>query len=276
MFSIKTKFANRKIGIFDSGLGGLLITKAIHKHLPKYDIVYLGDTLHVPYGKHSADAIYNYTKRGMEYLFTEAQCELIILACNTASAAALRKLQQEYLPHRYPDRRILGVVVPTLETCIDRSQTTLGLIGTDFVIKSGIYEEELKKLNPKVKIHSKETPLLASMIEQGGVKWIKPILEEYLEPLKEKKIESLILGCTHYACLKKEIKDYLGEEVDLISQDDIIPPKLEDYLERHPEIERNLSRKNNMEFLITDKTDSFVNAAKDLYDPNIEVEMVTI
>ncbi|MCB1782607.1 MAG: glutamate racemase [Alphaproteobacteria bacterium] len=264
-----------KLGIFDSGLGGLLIAAAISRHLPDIDTVYFGDTLHVPYGNRSLDAIYSYSKTAMDFLFDQ-DCALIIVACNTVSASALRRLQQEYLPQKAPDRRILGVVVPTLETAIDRGYKNLGVIATNHIVQSGIYEQELQKLDPSIRIHHKATPLLVPLIENDGLKWAPPILEEYLSPLTQKQIECLILGCTHYPFLKKQIADISGPSVDLLSQDEIIPEKLADYLRRHPEISSKLDRHGQKKFFASDMTESYAKAANTIYGKQIEIQRINL
>lgn len=255
-----------KIGVFDSGLGGLLITRAIRSYLPQYDYVYMGDTLHMPYGSRSRDAIYLYSKESMRVLFEEQNCNLIILACNSASAHALRRLQQEYLPAHYPDRRILGVIIPTVEEVIERKYYRIGLLGTQQTVHSGTYREEILKLDNQISMFQKASPLLVPMIEHDGLKWVKPILESYLSPLVDKGIDSLILGCTHYPYLKSEIRSILGDKIDVLSQDEIIPHKLSDYLKRHPEIERKLSRKSSIQVHFTDITEHYKNSAKQILE----------
>lgn len=259
-----------KIGIFDSGLGGLMIGQAIHKLMPEYDLVYLGDTLHLPYGGRSAEAVYQLTKNAVDFLFREQDCHLIILACNTACACALRRLQQEYLPEHFPDRRILGVVVPVLETAIEQGGHEIGLIATERLIESQIYEEELKKLNPNIQIHSKATPLLVPMIENKGEKWLPEILSEYMKALPLDKLNSLILGCTHYTKLKPEIEKRIQPKTHIIAQDEIIPEKLADYLRRHPEHQAHLSRDGQCTFLFTDITESYVENARKIWRDSIK------
>lgn len=256
-----------RVGVFDSGLGGLLINQAINAYLPDLDTVYLGDTLHLPYGNRSKGAIYDYTLRAMQFLFEKQDCKLIILACNTASAAALRRLQQEYLPRHYPDRRILGVVVPTLEAAIEQEHRNLGLIATNYIVSSDIYAEELGKINSDIKIHQTATPLLVPLIENGGEEWLDSVLSRYLSPLFDARIENLILGCTHYVSLKAHIRTMC--DIPVIAQDDIIPPKLLDYLGRHPEIEADLTRNAMREFYVSDVTENYTFAAQKLYGQNI-------
>lgn len=258
-----------KLGIFDSGLGGLLITRAVHKKMPELDIVYYGDTLHLPYGNRSDEAIYTYTRRSMEFLFSQ-DCNLIVVACNTASATALRRLQQTWLPDAYPGRNIIGVVVPTLETALEHGYKRLGLIGTNFLVRSNVYQEELQKIDPAIRIHQAATPLLVPLIENDGGKWVEDILRHYLAPLLEKSIECLLLGCTHYPFLKNEIQKIAGD-IELISQDEIIPVKLKDYLARHPEYTSKISKNGKVEFFVSDLTDNYLKSAHAIYGEPIEV-----
>ncbi|MGQ0527489.1 MAG: glutamate racemase [Alphaproteobacteria bacterium] len=258
-----------KLGIFDSGLGGLAITKSIRDALPDIDIIYFGDTLHLPYGNRSEDTIYLYTQRCMEYLFQQ-DCKLIIIACNTASASALRRLQQEWLPKNHPDRNIIGVIVPTLEAALDAGCKKIGLIATNHTITSDVYTQELGKIDPSIQMIGKATPLLVPLIENDGMKWAPGVLEDYLQPLLEQKIECLILGCTHYVCLK-DILGPLMNGVKILSQDDIIPQKLAYYLTRHPEYSDAISRNACIEFRVSDVTDNYCNAARAIYGADIQI-----
>lgn len=253
----------KKIGVFDSGLGGLFIALAIRRRLPAYDYVFLGDTLNLPYGRRSDAQIYDLSEKAMRHLF-EAGCDLVIMACNTASACALRKLQQGFLAREFPEKRILGVVVPTLETAIEHGATKIGLLGTERTVHSGIYDIELKKINAAVELYAVASPLLVPLIEHRGEKYLDAVLEDYLRPLRDAKVQSLILGCTHYAALKDRIEKLTGGEIDLISQDDIIPQKLEDYLKRHPEMEARLSRGASFAVQATDANESFARNVEEM------------
>lgn len=265
-----------KIGVFDSGLGGLVIAKSIRAHTPDIDMVYFGDTLHLPYGNRSSEAIYEYSRRGIEFLFKEG-CSLIVVACNTVSASALRKIQQQYLPNSpYKNRRVLGVVVPTLESAIDVGYKRLGLIATNYTIESNIYREELQKIEPSIEILQKNTPLLVPLIENDGDLWMTSVLEHYLSSLIEEGIECLILGCTHYSFLKNKIKMVLGVDISILSQDEIIPLKLIDYLDRHPEISNTLTRLGESEFVVSDVTQGYISAAHKIYGEVIPVGEVTL
>lgn len=247
---------NKKIGVFDSGLGGLFIANSIRKRLPAYDYLYLGDTLHLPYGRRSDQAIYDLSKKAMRYLF-EQGCDLIVMACNTASAAALRKLQQGFLAREYPDNRILGVIVPTLEVAIEQGAERIGLLATQRTVHSGVYEQELKKINPAVSLTGVAAPLLVPLIEDGGEKYMDMVLDDYLAPMRDADVQSVILGCTHYVAAKENIARLLHGKAALISQDDIIPEKLAEYLDRHKEMEERLSTGGTLELQATDTNENY-------------------
>lgn len=261
-----------KLGIFDSGLGGLLITKAIREKLPNPDIVYLGDTLHLPYGNRSEEAITTYTRGAMVHLFEEHDCKLIIIACNTASAAALRNLQQNWLPKHYPDRNIIGVVVPTLEAAIEKGYKDIGLIATSYIVNSGIYQEELSKIDESIRLSQTATPLLVPLIEQGGEEWLEDILKSYLNSFDKDKTEALILGCTHYTSFTRTAQKIMGDHTNVISQDEIIPDKLRDYLTRHPEYADHISQNGETTFFVTDLTQNYIDAAHKLYGKAINIQ----
>lgn len=262
-----------KIGVFDSGMGGLIISNSLSKHLPEYDYIYFGDTLHVPYGGRSQESIYNFSKKAISHLFKQG-CALVIIACNTASALALARLQQEYLPKYYPDRRILGVIIPTAEVIAEKEYKRVGLIATQSTIQSSIYPTEISKLNNSIKVFEHSAPLLVPLIENNGQKWAKPILAEYLAVLLEKEIEALILGCTHYPFLKEEIRDLIGKDIAIISQDDIIPMKLKKYLQKHTQIERQLSKESKRIFEVTDLNPNYISVANTLYKKNISFDVI--
>lgn len=265
-----------KIGIFDSGLGGLLITKALVKQLPEYDYIYLGDTQRVPYGNRSHETVYQFLKEAVDYLFRH-DCALIIVACNTASAEALRRIQQEYLPKYYPKRRLLGIITPTAEVALDDCSTKrVGILATRGTVRSQTYARELKKICPDIKIFQQAAPLLVPLIENNGTQFADPILRSYLEPLLRKKIDTLILGCTHYPVLKRHIRKICGKGIRIISQDEIISAKLADYLQRHPEIEKQLGKKGRREFLVTDLTDAMKAVSKKWLGASIEFKIVEL
>lgn len=261
------------IGIFDSGLGGLLITKSLIKKIPQYNYIYLGDTKRVPYGNRSPDTIYEFLKEAVEYLFKN-DCKLVIVACNTASAQALRRIQQEFLPYHYPDRRVLGVIIPTCEVAATGSKK-IGVIATQATVESGAFVVELKKIDKNIRITQYATPLLVPIIENDAIKFATPILKEYLKPFKN-KIDTLILGCTHYPILKKEIQKIVGNKVKVIAQNDLIGTKLKDYLARHPEIEKILSKKSKNKFFVTDTTSTMQKNVKKWFGKDAKLENVSL
>lgn len=264
-----------KIGVFDSGLGGLIITHSLTQALPEYDYLYLGDAARVPYGNRSAELVYQFTRAAVDYLFAQ-DCGLIIIACNTASAEALRKIQREYLPKHYPDRRVIGVLVPTAEVVADHGFDNVGVIATAGTAKALTYTTEIQKIRPEAQIHEVGAPLLVPLIESDGLRWVRPILESYLEPLLAANIEALILGCTHFPVIKSMAREIVGDGVQVISQDELIPAKLTDYLERHPQIENTLSRGGSQRFLITDMTLGAEALATRLFEAPVTFEAVDL
>ena len=263
---------NKKIGIFDSGLGGLYVARAVQKALPEYDYAYLGDTLNVPYGGRSSEAIYNLSEAAIRYLFERQNCDLVIIACNTASVTALRKLQQEFLVNEYPDKRILGVIVPTLESATELGSTQIGLIATEYTIRSKIYDEEIAKITPSAIIFGQPTPLLVPLIENHGEKYMDEVLGDYLKPIVEEGLDSLILGCTHYIEIKNKVREITRHRVRVLSQDEIIPPKLKNYLSRHPEMEEKLSKNGSFEIFATDVNPSFIKNVEKLMGQDITAQ----
>ena len=265
------------IGVFDSGFGGLTILRGIVKELPEYSYIYLGDNARAPYGNRSKELIYEFTKQAVDFLFTKG-CELIILACNTASSEALRKIQQEYLPTKYPNKNVLGVLIPAAEYALNVTRNNkVGVIATEGTVNSGTFVRELKKLSPKIKVVQQACPLLVPIVESGAVdsKATKLVLEEYLEPLKEQKIDTLILGCTHYGLLEKQIRGVLGSNVEVISEETCVPPKLRDYLARHKEIVEKLKSSGSVKFYSTDPTDKFITLGSEFYGEKIDVDKLT-
>jgi glutamate racemase len=266
------------IGIFDSGIGGLTVTKEVLRQLPEYQLLYLGDTARTPYGNRSQDLIYQFTEQAIDYLFKQG-CQLIIIACNTASAEALRKIQQEWLPEHYPDRRVLGVIRPVVEEIVKESKTgRIGVIGTRGTVNSGAYERELKDLKPEVKVIQQACPLLVPLVEEGQMKRgeTMKILRNYLRPLKNQKIDTLILGCTHYPILFKQIQQICGKNIKVLDSAKIVAEKLQDYLKRHPEIETKLTKGKAHRFLVTDLTEKFQENAEDWLGQKIKLEKIEL
>jgi glutamate racemase len=250
-----------KIGFFDSGLGGLNIMNAVIKELLHYDYEFYGDTANLPYGDKKEEEIFELTKKGIEHLF-EKNCLLIIVACNTASAETLRKLQTDYLPENYPDRRILGVIIPTIEVLLEEKIKQAILIGTNRTIESQKYEIELDKKNITTKLTSIATPALVPLIEE---KKYDEAYEAVCEIVNSKAgEEAVILGCTHYTTLSQKLNDRYGTNFKIISQDTIIPAKLKIYLNNHPELESRLSQNHGRNIYLTKHTENYDQLLKEL------------
>ena len=266
------------IGIFDSGIGGLTVTKEVLKQLPEHQILYLGDTARMPYGNRSQELIYKFTEQAVDYLFKQ-NCQLVVLACNTASAEALRKIQQEWLPKNYPDRKVLGVIRPLAEEAVKFSRFgRIGVVGTRGTISSGVYEKEIKTLNPKAKVLQQACPLLVPLIEEGWHKRpeIIRIMRYYLRPLKYSLIDTLVLGCTHYSIMLKEFQDICKKRITVLDSSKIVAEKLKDYLARHPETESKLTKGKEHRFLVTDLTDVFEKSAQDWLGQKIKLEKINL
>ena len=241
------------IGVFDSGYGGLTVLKPLLEKLPGYDYIYLGDNARAPYGVHSPEKVQEFSEQAVDFLI-EKGCKLIIVACNTASSAALRQLQNT------ASQKTLGVLIPAAEHAAEISPDGgVGVVATSTTIQSGVYEKEIKKIAPNARVYSQACPLLVPFIEEGWQD--KPeaisILKKYLKPLKSKQIDSLILGCTHYPLMMKHFKRVMGAKTKIISSGDAAAEKLVDYLERHPEIEKELTRGGKREFYTTDSGSKF-------------------
>lgn len=240
------------IGVFDSGVGGLTVLKSLLKHLPNYDYVYLGDNARAPYGNKTKREVYEYTRQAVDFLFAKG-CDLIVVACNTASALALRKIQQEYLPKKYPNKKVLGVVRPMAEAIARGKFENIGIIGTKATIKSKIYPEEIKALNKKSKIFCQSAPLLVPLIESG---WLdheetEVVLKKYLAPFKKAKVDLLVLGCTHYPFLEGKICQIMGKGCKIYNSGEIVAKSLKDYLKRHKELVMKKSAKTKLKFCTT-------------------------
>jgi len=266
------------IGIFDSGIGGLTVVKEVLKKLPEYQILYLGDTARLPYGNRSQDLIYKFTVQGVDFLFRQG-CQLVIVACSTSSSEALRKLQQEWLPKNYPDKRVLGVIRPVVEVAAKESRFgRIGVIGTRGTIMSESYIKELKKQKKDIKVCQQAVPLLVPLVEEGMQKRreTKMLIRNYLRPLKLKKIDTLIMGCTHYPILHKEIKSIMGKSCNVLDTSAIVAESLKDYLKRHPEIESKLAKGKDHRYLVTDLTDKFKENAQNWLGQEIELEKIDL
>ena len=265
---------NKRIGIFDSGFGGLHIMRAIVRALPQYDYVYLGDSARAPYGDRTQETIHAFTKQAINFLF-KRDCELVIIACNTAASDALRKIQQEYLPKRAPGKKVLGVLTPAAEEAAQKTRNKrVDIIATEGTVKSKKFIRELAKLNPKIKVFQQACPLLVPLVEAGEQHSpeMGTILKRYLHPLLKKKIDTLILGCTHYGILEKRIRDIVGPDIALISEAKIVPQKLAAYLARHRDLEARLGKRGSVRFFSTDRTDNFRRLGSTFFGWPIRVE----
>jgi glutamate racemase len=250
------------IGIFDSGFGGLTVLKEYLNIYPEFDYMYLGDQANLPYGSRSAAHVKALVEKNVDFLVKKG-CTLIIIACNTASADALRHVQQKYKGKP----TILGVVIPAVEAALRCSRFgTIGVIGTRGTIESDAYGREIKKLSAElyrpsdkrarknIKVHQQTCPLLVPLVEEGMAKHVvtRMMLKKYLRPLKHANVDTLILGCTHYPLLKKEIQRIMGKKVCLISSAKTASDAITDYFERHPEVKKSLSKGNKRIYYATD------------------------
>jgi len=256
------------VGVFDSGFGGLTVLKSVAQQLPQYDYLYLGDSARVPYGECSQETVYAYTIQAIEFLF-EKGCHLVIIACNTVSSRALRRIQQEFLPGRYPDRKVLGVIRPSAEELVDRGCRKVGILATKGVVDSKIYTEELEEIDPPIEIFYQSCPLLVPMIEAGRQDEGRcdEFVSGYLASLfaQDDGIDTVLLSCTHYPILYDSFRRNAPDHVELLSQGPIIADKLEDYLERHPEVEGRLSREGVRVFFSTGPLGDFDRLASLFY-----------
>lgn len=269
------------IGVFDSGYGGLTILSAIRKLLPEYDYVYLGDNARSPYGTRSFDVINDFTLQAVRYLFSEG-CPLVILACNTASAKALREIQQKYLPtSEDPSRRVLGVIRPTAEVVGNVTETKhIGVMATPGTISAQSYEVELAKLFPDVSVHGQACPMWVPLVEygesngEGADFFVQKYLNELLE--QDKQIDSIVLACTHYPLLRPKIEQYLPEGITLLSQGELVATSLKDYLHRHPEMNDRLTQGGSIRYLTTECPDKFGDLASIFVDEEVNATRVKI
>ncbi len=254
------------IGVFDSGYGGLTILRQITQHLPQYNYIYLGDNARAPYGTHSFSVIYQYTLQAVRYLL-EHDCQLVILACNTASAKALRTIQQNDLPKiASPLQRVLGIIRPTAEAVGALTQTRhVGLFGTPGTVNSKSYDMEIRKLFPDIELTPEACPMWVPLVENyefdspGADYFVKKRIQTLLR--LDADIDTIILGCTHYPLLLPKILKYLPPHIHLLPQGEIVAQSLADYLMRHPEIEQTLTRKGEVTYLTTEDEEKFRQSA---------------
>ena len=270
---------NFMIGFFDSGFGGLTVLKSVVELLPDYDYLYLGDNARVPYGNRSQEIVYEFTKQAVDFLFKEG-CPLIIIACNTASSKALRRIQQEFLPEKYPGRRVIGVIRPAAEEIVERGCRKVGILATEGVVTSRIYIEEIKDLEPSIEVFQQACPLLVPIIEAGELDWegTDMIISKYLGELfdQDGEIDTILLACTHYPVLHKNFERQVSARAVVLDQGPIVAKKLKDYLARHPRIDGRLNKDRERVFLTTDTSEKFDRLARVFYGEPIHSKLISL
>ena len=265
------------IGIFDSGYGGLTVFKEIHKQLPQYDYIYLGDNARVPYGTRSFDTVYQFTKQCVFRLF-DLGCNLVILACNTASAKALRTIQQKDLPE---GKKVLGVIRPTTESINQYSKTNkVGILATQGTVLSNSYQIEINKFHPEIEVFQHACPFWVPLVENNEIhssgadffveKDIKTLLA------KDKDIDTIVLACTHYPLLLPIIEKYVPEHISILAQGELVAQSLEEYLLRHPEVEESCSKERNLLFYTTDDANDFEEKAEIFFEKKIKAKNIKL
>ena len=266
------------IGIFDSGYGGLTILREIRKIMPQHDYLYLGDNARTPYGTRSFDVVYEFTIQAVRYLFKQG-CHLVILACNTASAKALRTIQQNDLPRLAPNRRVLGVIRPTVEVIGDISKTHhVGIMATPGTVRSKTYELEIAKLFPDFKVTSEACPMWVPLVENeeyntpGADYFVKKNIDSLLQ--QDPQIDSVILGCTHYPLLRDKIRQWMPDNIHVIEQGNYVAQSLKEYLYRHDDMSEHITSEGTIRFLTTEQADVFQAKAAIFMDTAVEAERV--
>ncbi|PWS30691.1 glutamate racemase [Pedobacter paludis] len=266
------------IGIFDSGYGGLTVFRSIAEQLPEYNYIYLGDNARSPYGDHSFDTIYRYTLECVEWLFAKG-CKLVILACNTASAKALRTIQQKDLPTKYPDRRVLGVIRPTAEVIGQYTSTNrVGVMGTRGTVNSQSYLLEINKLFPEITVYQQSCPMWVPLIEnnehlQAGADFF---VKEYCNALLQQAgdIDCVLLACTHYPLLLPKLKTVFPDYITILSQGEIVAKSLVDYLIRHPEMETQLGKGGKKAFYTSGDAHAFDEHASNFFGAELKSDQM--
>ena len=268
------------IGVFDSGFGGLTILKELRRALPDADYLYLGDNARAPYGTRSFRLVYEFTLQAVQKLF-EQGCHLVILACNTASAKALRSIQQRDLPLIDPTRRVLGVIRPTVEAVGSRTRSgAVGLFATPGTVASGSYEIEIDKHSPGTRVYTHACPMWVPLVENleadgpGADYFVKKDIDALFG--KNPDIDTLILGCTHYPILLPKIRQYVPAGVEILSQGEILAASLLEYLERHPEIDKRISRGGTATYLTTETADQFNHLASAFMGTAVEADTIRL
>ena len=277
---MKLSQAPGPIGVFDSGYGGLTILDGIRQLLPEYDYLYLGDNARAPYGPRSFDVVYEFTRQAVQRLF-EMGCHLVILGCNTASAKALRTIQQVDLPQWDKDRRVLGVIRPTAEVIGSLTESRhVGVLATEGTIKSESYNLEIKKFYPDVQVSGVACPFWVPLVEYneadspGADYFVKKRIDQIMN--LDPQIDAIILGCTHYPLLMPKILKYLPAGVMVVPQGEYVAESLKSYLERHPEMEQQCSKGGTTHYLTTENPDKFKEQAQIFLHEPVEVENITL
>lgn len=270
----------QSIGVFDSGYGGLTVFKSIAKQLPQYNYIYLGDNARSPYGDHSFETVYQYTLACVEWLF-EQGCPLVILACNTASAKALRSIQQKVLPVKYPNHRVLGVIRPTAEVVGDyTSNRKIGVMGTRGTVNSLSYLLEINKFFPEIKVEQQSCPMWVPLVENnehlnpGADYFVQKYLDELLQ--KDADIDCILLACTHYPLLIPKIQAILPSGIELLGQGDIVANSLELYLKNHPEIATKIAQEGSRKFFTSGDTQTFDQHASIFFGESVQSDKMQL
>ena len=268
------------IGVFDSGYGGLTILRGIRELMPEYDYMYLGDNARAPYGTRSFDVVYEFTRQAVVHLF-EMGCHLVVLGCNTASAKALRSIQQNDLPHLDPQRRVLGIIIPTAEVVGQLTQSRhVGILATEGTIRSGSYTMEIHKRFPDVQVTGQACPMWVPLVENneadnpGTHYFVEKSMEQLMN--LDHQIDTIILGCTHYPILLPVIKDHARSGVNVICQGVYVARSLQDYLSRHPEMDMRCSKNGSVRYLTTENAEKFSESAAIFLSEKIEVEHISL
>lgn len=268
----------QSIGVFDSGYGGLTVFKSIAKQLPQYNYIYLGDNARSPYGDHSFETVYQYTLECVEWLF-EQGCPLVILACNTASAKALRSIQQKVLPVKYPDHRVLGVIRPTAEVVGNYTQSkTIGVMGTRGTVNSLSYPMEINKFFPELQVAQQACPMWVPLIENnehlnpGADYFVEKYLNELLQ--KDADIDCILLACTHYPLLIPKLQAVLPKGIELLGQADIVANSLDLYLQKHPEIAAKIAQNGSRRFFTSGDRQAFDQHASIFFGEEVQSDQM--
>ena len=268
------------IGVFDSGYGGLTILDKIREVLPEYDYIYLGDNARAPYGTRSFEVVYEFTRQAVNKLF-DMGCHLVILACNTASAKALRSIQMNDLPQIDPARRVLGVIRPTVECVGEISKNQhIGVLATAGTIKSESYPLEIHKLFPEIQVSGTACPMWVSLVEnnesqdEGADYFIRKYIDQLLS--KDPQIDTVILGCTHFPILLPKIRQYIPDHITVIAQGEYVAESLKDYLKRHPEMDAKCTKHGNCQFYTTEAEEKFSESASTFLKQQISVKHITL